>query len=113
MILQKETINTLKQKIKMIDEASTIGKVGEDAFGNSHVYLNNIVTDLRKPTNIIKQIDIRNPDITITTTKNNVVESEYTNSKISLLEPEPYNSFPLGKIVKLEKNICEKKIIFI
>ena len=59
-----------------------------------------IVTDIREPTNVFKQIDIRNPDITITTTKNNVFKSEYTNS-----EPEPYNSFPLGKITKLKKDL--------
>jgi hypothetical protein len=48
--------------------------------------------------------DIKNPDITITATKNNLVKSENTNSKINL-EPEPYNSFPLGKITKLEKDL--------
>ena len=135
----KKPIEELKQKIKMIDDASTIGKVQKDDYipdpqeGSREAweYMNTpeykrqikiqqeqylqsdeynivqndkIVTDIKKPTNVIKQIDIRNPDITITTTKNNVVKTENTNSKINS-EPEPYNSFPLGKITKLEKDL--------
>jgi hypothetical protein len=139
----KKPIEELKQKIKMIDDASTIGKVQKDDYipdpqeGSREAwkymkspeykrqikiqqkqYLQSdeynivqndkIVTDIREPTNVFKQIDIRNPDITITTTKNNVVKTKYINSKINSepynSEPEPYNSFPLGKITKLEKD---------
>jgi len=64
-----------------------------------------IVTDMKEPTKVFRQIDIKNPDITITATKNNVVKTESTNSKInSEPDPEPYNSFPLGRITKLEKD---------
>lgn len=135
----KNPIEELKQKIKMIDDASTIGKVQKDDYipdpqeGSKETweYMNTpeykrqikiqqkqylqsdeynivqndkIVTDIREPTNVFKQIDIKNPDITITTTKNNVVKTKNTNSKINS-EPEPYNSFPLGKIEKLEKDL--------
>lgn len=139
----KNPIEELKQKIKMIDDATTIGKVQKDDYipdpqegsreaweymntpeykrqikiqqeqylqSDEHNIVQNdkIVTDIRKPTNVIKQIDIRNPDITITTTKNNVVKTENTNSKINS-EPEPSNSFPLGKIEKLEKDFNDSQ----
>ncbi len=109
----KKPIEELKQKIKMIDDASTIGKVQKDDYipdpqeGSKETweYMNTpeykrqeqylqsdeynivqndkIVTDIREPTNVFKQIDIKNPDITITTTKNNVVKTKNTNSKIN------------------------------
>lgn len=81
--------------LKMIFEASTIGKVGENTFGNSNAKSNNIVTDLREPINVVKHIGIKKFDITITTTKNNVVGCKHTNSKIN---SKPYNPFLLGKI---------------
>jgi hypothetical protein len=142
-IVQNDKITIKEPKLKMIDKASSIGKVQKDDYipdpqeGSREAwkymkspeykrqikiqqkqYLQSdeynivqndkIVTDIREPTNVFKQIDIRNPDITITTTKNNVVKTEYINSKINSepynSEPEPYNSFPLGKITKLEKD---------
>lgn len=142
-IVQNDKITIKEPKIKMTDNASTIVKLQNDdyipdpqedsreawEYMNTPEYKrqikiqqkqylqsdeynivqnNKIVTDIRKPTNVFKQIDIKNPDITITATKNNVVNNvvkpEYKNSKINS-EQEQYNSFPLGKITKLEKDL--------
>ena len=83
----KKPIEELKQKIKMIDDASTIGKVQKDD------YIPDPQEGSKKTWEYMNTPEYKRQEQYL----------QSTNSKINS-EPEPYNSFPLGKITKLEQD---------
>ena len=102
----KNPIKELKQKIKMIDDASTIGKVQKNDYIPDPQEGSREAWEYMNTPEYKRQIKIQQEQYLQSDEYNIVQNNEITikNPKPISYKPEPYNSFPLGKIEKLEKD---------